>query len=134
MRVVKIGRTHLMDATPLTLGQEISGYVAQRIHGIGTIENSYLIYLNWHLAYTAVGTELIHPWIMEQMWQPISPNWQDSFVTAPNKFEALFAHDAVRISRSAQDGCFAVWMKIANDIRLLASGPRCGIGEIFYSG
>lgn len=129
--VVKIGRTHLMDATPLTLGQEFSGYVSQLEHGIKAIENTLPHLAELALGGTAVGTGLNTPkgydvtvarYIAEFTGLP--------FVTAPNKFEALAAHDAIVETHGALKQVAVSLNKIANDIRLLASGPRSGIGEI----
>ena len=132
MRVVKIGRTHLMDATPLTLGQEISGYVAQLNHGIRAIENSLPHLSELALGGTAVGTGINTPMNYgTNVAANISKLTGFAFVTAPNKFEALAAHDAIVESHGALKTVACSLMKIANDIRLLASGPRCGIGEIF---
>lgn len=129
--VVKIGRTHLMDATPLTLGQEFSGYVSQLEHGIKAIENTLPHLAELALGGTAVGTGLNTPkgydvtvakYIAEFTGLP--------FVTAPNKFEALAAHDAIVETHGALKQVAVSLNKIANDVRLLASGPRSGIGEI----
>lgn len=129
--IVKTGRTHFMDATPLTLGQEFSGYVQQLDNAIRAIENALELVAQLALGGTAVGTGLNAPkgydvlvarYIAELTGYP--------FVTAPNKFEALAAHDAmVELSGALKKAAVAL-MKIANDIRMLASGPRCGIGEI----
>lgn len=132
MRVVKIGRTHLMDATPLTLGQEISGYVSQLDHGLRAINNSLPHLAELALGGTAVGTGINTP-------KNYSVNVAGNiarltglpFVTAENKFEALAAHDAIVEAHGALKTVAVSLMKIANDIRLLASGPRSGIGEIF---
>jgi len=130
--IVKIGRTHLMDATPLTLGQELSGYVAQLNHGIRTIENSLSHLSELALGGTAVGTGINTPdGYSEKVAAEIAKLTNLPFVTAPNKFEALAAHDAIVESHGALKTVACSMMKIANDIRLLASGPRCGIGEIF---
>ncbi|MBK9270453.1 MAG: class II fumarate hydratase [Saprospiraceae bacterium] len=130
--IVKIGRTHLMDATPLTLGQELSGYVAQLNHGIRTIENSLSHLSELALGGTAVGTGINTPeGYSEKVAAEIAKLTDLPFVTAPNKFEALAAHDAIVESHGALKTVACSMMKIANDIRLLASGPRCGIGEIF---
>ncbi|MBK7233304.1 MAG: class II fumarate hydratase [Saprospiraceae bacterium] len=130
--IVKIGRTHLMDATPLTLGQELSGYVAQLNHGIRTIENSLSHLSELALGGTAVGTGINTPeGYSEKVAAEIAKITDLPFVTAPNKFEALAAHDAIVESHGALKTVACSMMKIANDIRLLASGPRCGIGEIF---
>jgi len=132
MNVVKIGRTHLMDATPLTLGQELSGYVAQLEFGIQALKNTlnHLKYLA--LGGTAVGTGLNTPkGYAEKVAQNIAQLTGLPFETAPNKFEALAAHDAIVESHGALKQLAVSLMKIANDIRLLSSGPRAGIGEIF---
>lgn len=129
--VVKIGRTHLMDATPLTLGQEFSGYVAQLNHGIKAVENTLAHLAELALGGTAVGTGLNTPngydvlvakYIAEFTGLP--------FVTAKNKFEALAAHDALVESHGALKQLAVSLNKIANDIRMMASGPRSGIGEL----
>lgn len=129
--VVKIGRTHLMDATPLTLGQEFSGYVSQLNHGIRALENTLDHLSELALGGTAVGTGLNTPegydvkvanYIAEFTGLP--------FRTAPNKFEALAAHDAIVESHGALKQIAVSLNKIANDIRMMASGPRSGIGEI----
>ncbi len=129
--VVKIGRTHLMDATPLTLGQEFSGYVSQLEHGITALKNTLSHLSQLALGGTAVGTGINTPkgyavtvaeFIAEFTGQP--------FITAHNKFEALAAHDAIVESHGALKQLAVALNKIANDIRLLASGPRSGIGEI----
>ncbi|MGI4991840.1 class II fumarate hydratase [Halobacteriovorax sp. GFR7] len=129
--IVKIGRTHLMDATPLTLGQEFSGYKAQlqgaRRDIIHSIENLRELALGG----TAVGTGLnTHPQYAKLVAQKISEITGRKFITAPNKFESLAAHDALVAGSSALRRLAIALMKIANDIRWLASGPRCGIGEI----
>ncbi len=129
--VVKIGRTHLMDATPLTLGQEFSGYVSQLNHGLKALKNTLAHLSELALGGTAVGTgintpegysELVAKYIAEFTGLP--------FVTAENKFEALAAHDAIVETHGALKQIAFSLMKIGNDIRLLASGPRSGIGEI----
>ncbi len=131
MNVVKIGRTHLMDATPITLGQELSGYVAQLNHGLRALKNTLAHLAEIALGGTAVGTGLNTPegydvlvakYIAQFTGQP--------FITAPNKFEALAAHDAIVESHGALKQLAVSLNKIANDIRMLASGPRSGIGEI----
>ena len=131
MHVVKIGRTHLMDATPITLGQELSGYVAQLNHGLKALKNTLAHLSELALGGTAVGTGLNTPagydvvvakYIAEFTGLP--------FITAPNKFEALAAHDAIVESHGALKQLAVSLNKIANDIRMLASGPRSGIGEI----
>ena len=129
--VVKIGRTHLMDATPLTLGQEFSGYTAQLTHGIRHIEQSISHLSELALGGTAVGTGLNAPKGYDVLVaQKISELTGHSFITAPNKFESLAAHDAQVFASGALKTLAVSLMKIANDIRLLASGPRSGIGEI----
>jgi fumarate hydratase class II len=131
MKVVKIGRTHFMDATPLTLGQEFSGYVSQLDHGLKAIRNSLPHLSELALGGTAVGTGINTP-----------PNYSDNvagkiaeltglpFVSAQNKFEALAAHDGIVEAHGALKTVAVSLMKIANDIRMLSSGPRSGIGEI----
>jgi fumarate hydratase class II len=129
--VVKIGRTHLQDATPLTLGQEISGYVAQLDHARVHIEGSLPHLSELALGGTAVGTGLnTHPEFGARVAAEITRLTGETFVTAPNKFEALAAHDAMVHAHGALKGLAVSLMKIANDVRLLASGPRSGIGEI----
>lgn len=132
MHIVKIGRTHLMDATPLTLGQELSGYVSQLDHGIRAIENSLAHLAELALGGTAVGTGINTPkGYAVNVAKHIAALTGLPFVTAENKFEALAAHDAIVEAHGALKTVACSLMKIANDIRLLASGPRCGIGEIF---
>ncbi|MFN8321661.1 MAG: class II fumarate hydratase [Chitinophagales bacterium] len=132
MQVVKIGRTHLMDATPLTLGQEISGYVSQLNHGIKAIENTLTHLSELALGGTAVGTGINTPPNYDvNVAKHIAELTGLPFVTAENKFEALAAHDAIVEAHGALKTVACSLMKIANDIRLLSSGPRCGIGEIF---
>jgi fumarate hydratase class II len=132
MKVVKIGRTHLMDATPLTLGQELSGYVSQLDHGIRAIENTLSHLSELALGGTAVGTGInTPPGYSENAAKHIAKLTGLPFVTAKNKFEALAAHDAIVEAHGALKTVACSMMKIANDIRLLASGPRCGIGELF---
>lgn len=129
--IVKIGRTHLQDATPLTLGQEFSGYVSQLDHGLAHIEASFPHMYELALGGTAVGTGLnTHPEFAERVAAEIARLTKLPFVTAPNKFEALAANDALVHAHGALKTLAASLMKIANDIRWLASGPRCGIGEI----
>ncbi len=131
MHIVKIGRTHLMDATPLTLGQEISGYVSQLNHGIKAIENTLTHLSELALGGTAVGTGInTPPGYSENVAKHIAKLSGIPFVTAENKFEALAAHDAIVETHGALKTVACSLMKIANDIRLLASGPRCGIGEL----
>ncbi|MEZ4943074.1 MAG: class II fumarate hydratase [Saprospiraceae bacterium] len=130
--VVKIGRTHCMDATPLTLGQEFSGYVAQLDHGLRAIRNSLAHLSELALGGTAVGTGInTPPGYSENVAAHIAKLTGLPFVTAPNKFEALAAHDGIVESHGALKTVAVSLMKIANDIRLLSSGPRSGIGEIF---
>jgi fumarate hydratase class II len=129
--IVKIGRTHLQDATPLTLGQEFSGYAAQLAHAGRHVESSLAHLSELALGGTAVGTGLnTHPEFGERTAAELSRLTGCEFATAPNKFEALAAHDAMVHAHGALKGLAASLMKIANDVRLLASGPRCGIGEI----
>jgi fumarate hydratase, class II len=131
MDVVKIGRTHLMDATPLTLGQELSGYVSQLDHGLRAINNALPHVAELALGGTAVGTGLNTPkGFAEKVAQKIADLTGHPFVTAPNKFEALASHDALVEASGALKTLAVSLMKIANDVRLLASGPRSGIGEI----
>lgn len=130
--VVKIGRTHLMDATPLTLGQEFSGYVAQLDHAIKAIKNTLTHLSELALGGTAVGTGLNTPKGYDvKVAEYISKFTGLPFVTAPNKFEALAAHDAIVETHGALKQLAVSLFKIAQDIRLLASGPRSGIGELF---
>jgi len=132
MHIVKIGRTHLMDATPLTLGQEISGYVSQLDHGIRAIEHTLPHLAELALGGTAVGTGINTPnGYAEDVAKNIAELAGLPFITAENKFEALAAHDAIVESHGALKTVAVSLMKIGNDIRLLASGPRCGIGELF---
>ena len=129
--VVKIGRTHLMDATPLTLGQEISGYVAQLEHGLKALNHTLPHLAELALGGTAVGTGLNTPKNYDVVVaKHIADFTQLPFVTAPNKFEALAAHDAIVETHGALKQLAVSLYKIANDIRMLASGPRSGIGEI----
>jgi fumarate hydratase class II len=129
--VVKIGRTHLQDATPLTLGQEISGWVAQLRHGAAHLEAALPHLEELALGGTAVGTGLnAHPEYAVRVAKRISELTGYRFVTAPSKFEALAANDALVHAHGALKTVAASLMKIANDVRWLASGPRCGIGEI----
>lgn len=132
MNVVKIGRTHFMDATPLTLGQEFSGYVSQLNHGLKAIKNTLPHLAELALGGTAVGTGINTPDnYSENVAKHIAHLTGLPFVTAENKFEALAAHDAIVESHGALKTVAASLMKIANDIRILSSGPRSGIGEIF---
>lgn len=131
-RIVKIGRTHLMDATPLTLGQEFSAYARQLELGIRAVENSLEPLYELALGGTAVGTG-INTFVgyAERVAEIIAQETNLPFVSAKNKFEALAAHDAVVEASGALKRLATSFMKIANDIRWLASGPRCGISEIF---
>jgi fumarate hydratase class II len=129
--VVKIGRTHLQDATPITLGQEFSGYASQLSHGIQAIRNTLPHLLELAIGGTAVGTGLnTHPDYASGVVEEIAAMTRYPFVCADNRFEALAAHDAVVETSGALKTVACSLMKIANDIRWLASGPRCGIGEI----
>ncbi|GKX58093.1 class II fumarate hydratase [Leminorella grimontii] len=129
--IVKIGRTHLQDATPLTLGQEISGWAAMLAYNLKHIEDSLPHLCELALGGTAVGTGLnTHPEYAVRVAKEIASLTGQPFVTAPNKFEALATCDALVHSHGALKGLAASLMKIANDVRWLASGPRCGIGEI----
>lgn len=129
--IVKIGRTHLQDATPLTLGQEISGWVAMLEHNLKHIEYSLPHLAELALGGTAVGTGLnAHPEYAVRVAEELANITGQPFVTAPNKFEALATCDALVHTHGALKGLAASLMKIANDVRWLASGPRCGIGEI----
>jgi fumarate hydratase class II len=131
MNVVKIGRTHFMDATPLTLGQEFSGYVSQLDHGLRAIKNTLPHLAELALGGTAVGTGINTPaGYSENVAKHIAQLTGLPFITAENKFEALAAHDAIVESHGALKTVAVSLMKIANDIRMLSSGPRSGIGEI----
>jgi fumarate hydratase class II len=131
MNIVKTGRTHFMDATPLTLGQEFSGYVQQLDNGIRAINNALTMIAELALGGTAVGTGLNTPKGYDVLVaKKIAEFTGLPFVTAPNKFEALAAHDAMVELSGAFKRVAVSMMKIANDIRMLSSGPRCGIGEI----
>src|ERR1043165_5661658 len=131
MHIVKIGRTHFMDATPLTLGQEISGYVSQLDHGLRAIKNTLLHLSELALGGTAVGTGINTPkGYSEKVAAKIAELTGLPFITAENKFESLAAHDAIVESHGALKTVAVSLFKIARDIRLLASGPRAGIGEI----
>jgi fumarate hydratase class II len=132
MNVVKIGRTHLMDATPVTLGQELSGYVAQLDHGLRALNNTLAHLGELALGGTAVGTGLNAPkGYSELVAKKIAEFSGLPFTSAPNKFEALAAHDGIVESHGALKQLAVSLNKIANDIRMMASGPRSGIGEIF---
>ena len=132
MKVVKIGRTHFMDATPLTVGQEFSGYVSQLDHGMKAIKNSLSHLSELALGGTAVGTGINTPLNYDiKVARHIAKLTGLPFVTAENKFEALAAHDAIVEAHGALKTVAVSLMKIANDIRMLSSGPRSGIGELF---
>ncbi len=132
MKVVKIGRTHFMDATPLTVGQEFSGYVSQLDHGLKAIKNTLAHLSELALGGTAVGTGInTPPNYAKNVARHIAALTGLPFVTAQNKFEALAAHDAIVEAHGALKTVAVSLMKIANDIRMLSSGPRSGIGEIF---
>lgn len=132
MKVVKIGRTHFMDATPLTVGQEFSGYVSQLSHGLKAIKNTLTHMSELALGGTAVGTGINTPnGYSENVAAHIAALTGLPFITAENKFEALAAHDAIVETHGALKTVAVSLMKIANDIRILSSGPRSGIGEIF---
>ena len=131
MKVVKIGRTHFMDATPVTVGQELSGYVSQLDHGLQAIKNTLKHLGELALGGTAVGTGLNTPKGYDKnVAKQIADLTGLPFVTAKNKFEALAAHDAIVEAHGALKTVAVSLMKIGNDIRMLASGPRCGIGEL----
>jgi fumarate hydratase class II len=132
MKVVKIGRTHFMDATPLTVGQEFSGYVSQLEHGLKAIKNTLAHLSELALGGTAVGTGINTPAGYDvNVAKKIAELTGLPFVTAANKFEALAAHDAIVEAHGALKTVAVSLMKIANDIRMLSSGPRSGIGELF---
>ncbi|MBL8498653.1 class II fumarate hydratase [Nitrosomonas sp. JL21] len=129
--IVKVGRTHLQDATPLTLGQEFSGYVAQLEHGLKHVQAALPHVHELALGGTAVGTGLnAHPEFAARVAAELARLTGLPFITAPNKFEALASNDALVHAHGALKTLAASLMKIANDIRWLASGPRCGIGEL----
>jgi len=129
--IVKIGRTHLQDATPLTLGQEMSGWVAQLDHGLRHVESALPHLRELAVGGTAVGTGLnAHPEFADRVAKEISRLTGHPFTSAPNKFEALASHDALVFAHGALKTLAVSLMKIANDVRWLASGPRCGIGEL----
>jgi fumarate hydratase class II len=129
--IVKIGRTHLQDATPLTLGQEFSGYVSQLDHGIDAIERSLPMLYELALGGTAVGTGLnAPPGYAERVAAKIAEITGLPFISAPNKFQALASHDALVWAHGGLKVLACTLIKIANDVRWLASGPRCGIGEL----
>jgi len=130
--IIKIGRTHLMDAVPLTLGQEFSGYVQQLTNGLKRIDHVLPHLYELALGGTAVGTGLnTHPEFAVRSAKKIAEMTGLPFVTAPNKFEALASHDAIVEASGAMKTLACSLMKIANDIRWLASGPRCGLGELY---
>ncbi|MBL0336202.1 MAG: class II fumarate hydratase [Chitinophagaceae bacterium] len=132
MKVVKIGRTHFMDATPLTVGQEFSGYVSQLDHGLKALKNTLPHLSELALGGTAVGTGInTPPDYAVKVAGHIAKLTKLPFITAENKFEALAAHDAIVEAHGALKTLAVSLMKIANDIRMLSSGPRSGIGEIF---
>jgi fumarate hydratase class II len=129
--IVKVGRTHLMDATPLTLGQEVSGWAAQLDHGVARLEAALPHLRELPLGGTAVGTGLnAHPALAGRAAARLSALTAEPFVSAPNKFEALAARDAAVFAHGALKTVAASLHKIANDVRWLASGPRSGLGEI----
>jgi fumarate hydratase class II len=129
--VIKIGRTHLQDATPLTLGQEFSGYVALLEQGVQHVDKVLPGLCELALGGTAVGTGLnAHPQFAVRVAAELARLTGNPFVTAPNKFEALSAHDALVFAGGALKAIAASFMKIANDVRWLASGPRSGLGEL----
>merc|ERR1712154_615161 len=129
--IIKIGRTHTQDATPLTLGQEFSGYVAQLQYGIERVETTLPRLYMLAAGGTAVGTGLnTRIGFAEKVAAKVSSLTGLPFVTAPNKFESLAAHDAMVEVSGALNVLAASLMKIAHDIRMLSSGPRCGLGEI----
>ena len=129
--VVKIGRTHLMDAVPLTLGQEFSGYVAQLDHGLAAVKLTLPMLHELALGGTAVGTGLnAHPEFADRVAKQIAGLTGLPFVTAPNKFAALAGHEPLVFASGALKTLATALMKLANDVRWLASGPRCGLGEL----
>lgn len=129
--LIKMGRTHLQDATPLTLGQEISGWVAQLDHGVAHVEAALPHLAELAVGGTAVGTGMnTHPEYAARMALKLGEALEFPLVTAPNKFEAQAAHDAIVFAHGALKTLAVSLTKISNDIRWLASGPRCGLGEI----
>lgn len=129
--IIKIGRTHLQDATPLTLGQEFSGYAAQLSKGIARVEASLGDLKELAVGGTAVGTGInAHPEFDSRVVKEVSRLTGHTFTVSPNKFEGIATHDAIVHTSGALNTVATSCMKIANDIRLLASGPRCGIGEL----
>jgi fumarate hydratase class II len=130
-KIVKIGRTHLMDAVPLTLGQEFGGYVAQLDYGLKAVQAALPMLYELALGGTAVGTGLnAHPEFAVRVAKKIAELTKLPFVTAPNKFQALAGHEPLVFASGALKTLAAGLMKIANDVRWLASGPRCGLGEL----
>jgi fumarate hydratase class II len=131
MDIVKIGRTHLQDATPLTLGQEFGGYAQQVKYGIARVEAAMPRVMQLAIGGTAVGTGLnTFEGFDRKVTEEVSKLTGKPFTVAPNKFEALAAHDAMVELSGALNTIACSLMKIANDIRLLGSGPRCGLGEL----
>jgi len=129
--IIKIGRTHLMDAVPLTLGQEFSGYIAQLDHNLERIQSSLPHLYELAIGGTAVGTGLnTHPEFAQRVADKIAELTGLPFVSAPNKFAALASHDAIAMASGALKTLACTNMKIANDLRWLGSGPRCGLGEL----
>ncbi|RDU66814.1 class II fumarate hydratase [Helicobacter didelphidarum] len=129
--IIKIGRTHLQDATPLTLGQEFSGYLSMLQHSKEQIEATLPMLRELAIGGTAVGTGLnAHPQLSEKVSEELTKLTKTKFVSSPNKFHALTSHDAINFTHGAMKGLAANLMKIANDVRWLSSGPRCGLGEI----
>jgi len=129
--IIKIGRTHLMDAVPLTLGQEFSGYIAQLDHNLERIQTSLPHLYELAIGGTAVGTGLnTHPEFAQRVADKIAELTGLPFISAPNKFAALASHDAIAMASGALKTLACALMKIANDLRWLGSGPRCGLGEL----
>lgn len=129
--IIKIGRTHLQDATPLTLGQEFSGYLSMLEHSKEQVKDSLKFVRELAIGGTAVGTGLnAHPKLGELVSEKLGELTSSHFISAPNKFHALTSHDALVYAHGALKGLAANLMKIANDVRWLASGPRCGLGEL----
>jgi len=129
--IIKIGRTHLQDATPLTLGQEFSGYRSMLEHSYSHISTALTSLRELAIGGTAVGTGInAHPKLSEYVSEELTKLTGKTFVSSPNKFHALTSHDAIVFASGANKGLAANLMKIANDVRWLASGPRCGIGEL----
>ena len=129
--IIKIGRTHLMDAVPLTLGQEFSGYIAQLDHNLERIQSSLPHLYELAIGGTAVGTGLnTHPEFAQRVADKIAELTGLPFISAPNKFAALASHDAIAMASGALKTLACTNMKIANDLRWVGSGPRCGLGEL----